>query len=100
MAYTKLSMREARARLTQLPEELGDDEQAAAVVTRNNEPALAILRFSAFVHLLQQLDSLLETIEVMQDASALAAIKASEEDIKAGRVVPWEQVKQELGLDG
>jgi predicted transcriptional regulator len=55
--------------------------------------------FHAYARLLQQLDSLLETLEVMADDAAMAAIKASEADMAAGWVVPWEQVKQELGLD-
>lgn len=99
MALTKLSMREARARLTQLPEELGEDEEAAAVVTRNNEPTLAIMRFSTFIRLLQQLDSLQESLEILSDPQTMAAIRASEEDIKAGRLTSWEDYKRERGIE-
>ena len=99
MALTKLSMREARARLTQLSEELGEDAEAAAVVTRNNEPTLAIMRFSTFIRLLQQLDSLQESLEILSDPQTMAAIRASEEDIKAGRLTSWEDYKQERGLE-
>jgi len=99
MSLTKLSMREARTRLTQLPEELGDDDQAAAVVTRNNEPTLAIMRFSTFIHLLQQLESLQESLEILSDPQAMEAIHASEEDIKAGRLTSWEDYKRERGIE-
>jgi antitoxin YefM len=43
-------------------------------------------------------DSLIETLEVLGDPELMAALAKSDEDIKAGRVVPWEEVKQELGI--
>jgi len=43
-------------------------------------------------------ESLLETLEVLSDKDLMAAIAESERDLAAGRVVPWEEVKRELGL--
>ena len=44
-------------------------------------------------------ESLIETIDALSDEELIADLKASDEDVKAGRVYPWEQVKRELGLD-
>jgi PHD/YefM family antitoxin component YafN of YafNO toxin-antitoxin module len=99
MPLTKLSMRDARARLTQLPEELGTEVDDAAIICRNNEPVLATLRYSTFIHLLQELERLQESLEILSDPEAMESIRRSEADIEAGRVVHWEDVKRELGLE-
>lgn len=40
-----------------------------------------------------------ETNEIMADPGLMKAIKKGEEDIKAGRVYDWDDVKKELGWD-
>jgi len=39
------------------------------------------------------------TIETLSDPELMDGIKEAEEDMKAGRYYPWEEVKKELGLD-
>lgn len=39
------------------------------------------------------------TLEVLSDPDTMAAIKAGEADIKAGRVHDWEDIKRELDLE-
>lgn len=39
------------------------------------------------------------TLDVMSDPELVKSIKQSEKDIKAGRVIAWEDVKKELRLD-
>jgi hypothetical protein len=56
------------------------------------------MRFSTFIHLLQQLGSLQESLEILSDPQTMAALRASEEDIKAERLTPWEDYKRERGL--
>jgi len=43
-------------------------------------------------------ESLLETLEVLSDQELMAALADSDEDIAAGRVIAWDEVKRELGL--
>jgi len=43
-------------------------------------------------------ESMKETIEILSDPELMKQLKASEEDIKAGRVKKWEQAKKELGI--
>ncbi len=40
-----------------------------------------------------------ETNEIMADKKLMKAIKEGEEDVAAGRVYDWEDVKKELGWD-
>jgi len=43
-------------------------------------------------------ESLIETLEILGDAQLMADLAASDEDVAAGRVIPWGKVKRELGL--
>lgn len=40
-----------------------------------------------------------ETNEILSDSELIKAIKEGEEDVKAGRVYDWDDVKKELGWD-
>lgn len=37
-------------------------------------------------------------MEVLADPELMAALAESEEDVKAGRVYDWDEVKRDLGL--
>ena len=81
---------EARARLT----ELLDDVEARhehVVITRNGRPAAVVISP-------EEWEALEETVEVLQDDELLAALRESEEDVKAGRLFSLDEVKRELGL--
>jgi antitoxin YefM len=81
---------EARARLT----ELLDDVEARhehVVITRNGRPAVVVVST-------EEWDALAETLEILQDEETLAALRESEEDVKAGRLSSLDEVRRELGL--
>lgn len=83
---------EADGTLARLAEQFAaDPHEAVAVITRQGTPALAVLSLEYF-------ESLLETLEVMGDEEAMAAIRNSEKDIAEGRTYAWEDVKRELDL--
>ena len=44
-------------------------------------------------------DGLIATLETYEDPELMEAIREGEEDIKAGRTVPLEQVMAELGME-
>lgn len=44
----------------------------------------------------KELELLNETLEVLSDPDAVKAIEAGLKDIKQGKTVPWEKVKQEM----
>lgn len=81
---------EARARLT----ELLDDVEAThehLVITRKGRPAAVVIST-------EEWEALEETLEILQDEETLAALRESEEDVKAGRLFSLDEVRRELGL--
>jgi len=81
---------EARARLT----ELLDDVEARhehVVITRKGRP-------DAVVVSPEEWDAIEETLDVLQDEETLAALRESEENVKAGRLFTLDEVRRELGL--
>ncbi len=80
-ALSRLHMRQANGGLT---------EDGVITVTDGGRPVLAVLSLQAYA-------SLMETLEVQSDPQAMAAIRASKDDIAAGRGVPLEQAFADLG---
>ena len=81
---------EARAHLTELLDEI-EEIHEHVVITRNGRPAAVVMSQDEY-------ESLIETLEVLGDPELMAALAESDEDVAAGRVRPWEEVKPELGL--
>lgn len=93
MART-LTLEQAQEELKRLAEAPAADahEQVVAVTgSGKTEPLLAILPWELY-------ESLIETIEVLQDQELMAAIREGLEAIERGETIPWEQVKAEPGL--
>ena len=90
MTYT-LPITKAREELTTLVENAKKrlDEY---VITVNGTPAAVIISVAEY-------ESWKETMEIMSDPELMKAIKEGEEDVKAGRVRDWEDVKKELKID-
>jgi prevent-host-death family protein len=81
---------EARANLT----ELLDDVEARhehLVITRKGRPAAVVVSS-------EEWEALEETLEILSDPEAMEALRQSDEDVAAGRVHTWDEVKRELGL--
>lgn len=83
---------EARARLSELLDEV-EQVHEHVVVTRNGRPTAVILSADEY-------EALEETLEILSDEDTLEALREAEEDVRAGRVRPWEDVKRDLGLAG
>ena len=81
---------EARARLT----ELLDDVEARhehVVITRKGRPVAVVVSPAEW-------EAIEETLEILQDEETLAALRESEEDVKAGRLFTLDEVRREIGL--
>ena len=85
-----VSLTDARAVLTQLPEKLAEG-QGVIPLTRHGKPVLAIMTWDLF-------QSWLETIEIMSDPELMDQLRQSMKEIEEGRTRPWEEVKAELDL--
>jgi antitoxin YefM len=84
-----LSISEARAKFLDLADSLGESREVLQV-TRRGKPVLAVLPWDVY-------ESLLETLEVMVDPEAMAAIR--EDMANPGRTdgISWEEAKKEIG---
>jgi PHD/YefM family antitoxin component YafN of YafNO toxin-antitoxin module len=88
----KLTMAEARRRLTRLPAELRRGARSdVAIITDSSEPVLAILPWEMY-------DGLLETLEILGDHEQMVALSQGIQDITEGRTQSWDAVKLSLPL--
>ena len=105
MAEHMLSISEAQNKITRLPEQFDDDPEAVTI-TRHGKPVMAILPFKTYQSLLarletalEKLESLEETMEIMQDEELMASFREGVEALEKGETVAWEDVRRELGLE-
>jgi PHD/YefM family antitoxin component YafN of YafNO toxin-antitoxin module len=87
----------AQKELTRLPEQF-EEGQEAVTVTRYGKPVMAILPYNTYKSLLEAIDALLETLEILKDEELMATFRKSVEALKNGETVDWEDAKRESGL--
>jgi len=92
-----LSISEAQKEFTRIPDQF-EEELEAVTVTRYGKPVMAILPFNTYKSLLETIDSLIETLEILQDEELMAAFRESVKALQNGETVDWEDAKRELGL--
>jgi len=85
-----LPLTEARKDLSKIVDEVSNVHEHVTI-TRQGKPAAVVMSADEF-------ESWQETMEIMADPKAMAAIRRGEKDIKAGRVRSWEEVRARLGL--
>lgn len=74
--------------------ELLDDVQARqehVVITRQGRPAAVVISTDEW-------EAIQETLAVLDDEATLAALRESEEDVRAGRLTGLDDLRRELGL--
>jgi antitoxin YefM len=85
---TTLPIAEVRANLSRLVEEAERTHQRVEV-TRNGRRAAVLLSADDY-------DSLIETLDILSDAEAMAEIRQADADIAAGRISTLEEVEAEM----
>ncbi len=98
MPENTYSISEIREQITRLPEQFEQDPEAVTV-TRHGKPVMTILPTSTYKTLIETIESLLETLEVIQDEELMAAFRQGVRELAEGKGRPWENVKKELGLE-
>jgi prevent-host-death family protein len=105
MKEHSISISEAQNKITQLPEQFGEEPEAVTV-TRHGKPVMAILPINTYRSLLEQLDTALEkleaieeTLEILHDEELMASFREGVQELAEGKGRPWEDVKKELGLE-
>ncbi len=86
-----VSATQARANLYDLIDKVALSGKSVAITNKGETKAVLVSP--------EELASWEATLDVMSDPELVEGIKEGEADIKAGRVVDWEDVKKELGLD-
>lgn len=87
---TTVSATQARANLYDLIDKVAISGKSVGITKKGETRAVLINP--------DELSGMIATIETLSDPELMAQIKESEEDIKAGRVYDWEDIKKELGL--
>jgi antitoxin YefM len=87
----RLTITEARKAFLDLPEQLARDPEHALSVTRHGEPVLAVLPWELY-------ESLVETLEILDDPALMAVLRASLKDVERGRLLSHEEAKRRLGV--
>jgi prevent-host-death family protein len=87
-----LSMMEARAKLTGLPEQFERNlETGVVTVTRRGKPVLAVMPWELY-------DSITQTLEILSDGKLMKALRRSLNEARKGRTYSMAEVKKKIGL--
>ena len=85
-----LAFTEARKDLSKIVDEVSSNHEHV-VITKQGRPKAVVMSADEF-------ESWQETIEILDDPEAMAAIRRGLRDVKAGRVRPLEEVLKRLGI--
>lgn len=88
MATKYLSIRELRPKLPSVVRDAAAT-YARYIVTRRGKPEAVILSIDDY-------ESLMETLEILADPRAMAAIRKGQEDIRKGRTRSWVEIKESI----
>lgn len=82
-----LNITEARRNLLSLPNELVDEP---IIITKHGKPVMVTISY-------EQMESLLETLEILEDKEFSSQLAASIKQDQANKNISWEEAKTKLG---
>ena len=82
-----LTITEARKKLLGLPDELTDEP---IIITKHGKPVMVTISY-------EQMESLLETLEILADKEFSSQLKEGIQQDKEGKTVSWSEAKAKLG---
>jgi prevent-host-death family protein len=82
-----LTITEARKKLLGLPDELTDEP---IIITKHGKPVMVTISYA-------QMESLLETLEILADKEFSSQLKEGIQQDKEGKTVSWSEAKAKLG---
>jgi antitoxin YefM len=82
-----LTITEARKNLLNLPEELRDEP---IIITNQGKPVMVTISY-------EQMESLWETLSILEDKEFSSQLSASIQQDKAGESISWDDAKEKLG---
>ncbi len=85
----KIPITEARNKFMRLPDQASKHQVFA--VTRRNKEVMAVMSWELY-------EGLLETLEILSDATLMKQLKAGVDDVKTGKTHSLEEAYERLGL--
>ena len=82
-----LTITEARKKLLGLPDELTDEP---IIITKHGKPVMVTISY-------EQMESLLATLEILEDKEFSSQLKESIEQDQEGKTISWLDAKGKLG---
>lgn len=82
-----LTITEAKKQFLGLPDELTDEP---IIITKNGKPVMVTISY-------EQMESLLETLEILADEEFTNQLKEGMQQDKEGKTVTWPAAKAKLG---
>jgi PHD/YefM family antitoxin component YafN of YafNO toxin-antitoxin module len=98
MSEPTLSISEAQKEITRLPEQF-EEEPEAITVTRYGKPVMTILPYNTYKSLLEAIDALQETIEILQDKELMAEFREGVKELAESKGESLDDVLKELGWE-
>lgn len=89
MSVTTIDISVARERISEMGRIASENSPPVVYVQRHRKPAFAVVD-------VDYLETLIETVQILEDPEARAMLAASLEDIRKGRLVDHESLKREL----
>ena len=84
----ELPITEARAKLTQIANDLVDS-QDTVTVTNRGKPMMTLIGYEMY-------ESIMESLEIMGDPALMAQLRQSLQEARSGDVIGLDQVEREL----
>ncbi|OGG28141.1 hypothetical protein A3A64_03140 [Candidatus Gottesmanbacteria bacterium RIFCSPLOWO2_01_FULL_48_11] len=78
----------ARINFYKILEEAGEDRRQFTIVPRSKPPVIMMS--------VAEFEGWQETLEIMSDKGLVARLKQAKKDLKAGKGIPWEKVRDTL----
>jgi antitoxin YefM len=86
-----LSLTDTRNQLLEIAEEMERKPSTVVSISKRGKPLMTLISTDVY-------EGILETLDIMADPKAMAAIRKSIREMKAGKTIPWEKVKKDLDL--
>jgi PHD/YefM family antitoxin component YafN of YafNO toxin-antitoxin module len=93
-----LSISEAQKEITRLPEQF-EEEPEAITVTRYGKPVMTILPYNIYKSLLEAIEALQETIEILQDKELMTAFREGVKELAESKGEYLDDVLKELSWE-
>lgn len=84
----ELPITEARARLTQIANDLAASQDTVTVTSRGR-PVMTLIGYEMY-------ESIMESLEIMSDPALMAQLRQSLQEARSGAVIGLDQVEREL----